>query len=125
MPAAITRLSTTSVDEAPLTEGGSRQITPGRLAEAIGALRTAQQRYSRDRAPLEWAMLQNNLGNALTALGARARYRTPRRGGRRLSRRARSLHTLARAARMGDDAKQSRRGAAQSRYPRGHPRAPR
>ena len=73
MAAAVTRLPTTAVDETPLSEGGSRQITPARLAEAITALRATQQRYNRDRAPLEWAMLQNNLGNALAALGARER----------------------------------------------------
>ena len=29
------------------------------------------QEYTRERAPLDWAMIQNNLGNALTTLGER------------------------------------------------------
>ncbi|MFZ2004702.1 MAG: hypothetical protein WAV02_06430, partial [Stellaceae bacterium] len=71
MAAALARFPTNTIDEAPLSAGGSRGITPARLLEAVGALRTAQRRYSRERQPLEWAMLQNNLGNALAALGER------------------------------------------------------
>jgi tetratricopeptide (TPR) repeat protein len=73
MAIALARFPTTTVDETPLTERSSRPITTERLSEAVTALRTAQRRYSRDKAPLEWAMLQNNLGNALAALGARER----------------------------------------------------
>jgi hypothetical protein len=70
----LSRFPTTAADDTPLSEGG-RQITPARLAEAVAALREAQRRYSRERAPLEWAMLQNNLGNALRRLGERERQR--------------------------------------------------
>jgi tetratricopeptide (TPR) repeat protein len=73
MATALARFRTSTVDEAPLTEGGSRPITTERLSEAVTALRAAQRRYSREKAPLEWAMLQNNLGNALAALGVRER----------------------------------------------------
>src|SRR5579863_7154841 len=74
LPMAIlqTRFPATTAHESPLAEGGARQITPERLIEAVAALRTAQRRYNRERAPLEWAMLQNNLGAALRSLGIRA-----------------------------------------------------
>ena len=35
------------------------------------AYRAALEERTRDRAPLQWAMTQNNLGNALQTLGAR------------------------------------------------------
>ena len=41
-----------------------------RLEEAIGAYRAALEEYTPDRLPLQWAMTQMNLGNALTALAA-------------------------------------------------------
>jgi len=66
---APSRFPTTAADEQ--SGGTSRQITPERLADAVNALRLAQRRYSRDKAPVEWAMLQNNLGNALARLGER------------------------------------------------------
>ena len=76
------------------------------------AYRAALEELTRERVPLDWAMTQNNLGNALATLGERetgtarleeavAAYRaaleerTPR----------------ARAARLGDDAEQSRQCA--------------
>ena len=42
-----------------------------RLEEAVAAYRGALEEYTRDRVPLDWAMTQNNLGNALLNLGAR------------------------------------------------------
>ncbi|MBI1203177.1 MAG: tetratricopeptide repeat protein [Rhodopseudomonas sp.] len=41
------------------------------LATAIDTYRTALIELTRDRVPLDWAMTQNNLGNALQALGER------------------------------------------------------
>ena len=42
-----------------------------RLAEAVAAYRLALEERTRERVPLEWARTQNNLGNALWALGER------------------------------------------------------
>ena len=41
------------------------------MADAVAAFRSALEEYSRERVPLDWAMTQNNLGNALGALGER------------------------------------------------------
>ncbi|MCH7702316.1 MAG: tetratricopeptide repeat protein [Planctomycetes bacterium] len=41
------------------------------LTEAIDAWRNLLERLPRERVPLDWAMTQNNLGNALTSLGER------------------------------------------------------
>ncbi len=41
------------------------------LRKAIAAYREALNEYTRKRVPLEWAMTQNNLGNALSILGER------------------------------------------------------
>ena len=41
------------------------------LEEAVGAYREALKEWTRDRVPLDWAMTQNNLGNALGRLGER------------------------------------------------------
>jgi tetratricopeptide (TPR) repeat protein len=37
----------------------------------VAAYRAALAEYTRERVPLDWAMTQNNLGNALSTLGAR------------------------------------------------------
>jgi tetratricopeptide (TPR) repeat protein len=37
----------------------------------VTAYREALKEYTRERVPLQWAMTQNNLGNALTRLGER------------------------------------------------------
>ncbi len=37
----------------------------------MAAHREALKEYSRERVPLQWAMTQNNLGNALQTLGER------------------------------------------------------
>jgi len=68
---ALARFPTTRADETLSAGDSGRKITTARLTEAVAALRDMQRRYSRDRAPLEWAMLQNNLGNALRRLGER------------------------------------------------------
>jgi hypothetical protein len=39
--------------------------------EAVLAYREALKEYTRERVPLDWAMTQNNLGNALFSLGKR------------------------------------------------------
>src|SRR5207302_9030562 len=39
------------------------------LHEAVVAFREALKEWTRERAPLDWAMAQNNLGNALHRLG--------------------------------------------------------
>ena len=69
---ALARFSTTQADETLSAGDGGRQITPARLTKAIASMRDLQRRYSRQHKPLEWAMLQNNVGNALRRLGERA-----------------------------------------------------
>ena len=77
---------------------------------------TALEEWTRERVPLDWAMTQNNLGNALRTLGrARERDGAAGGGGRRLSRRAGGTDARARAARLGDDAEQSRHRASDAR----------
>jgi tetratricopeptide (TPR) repeat protein len=44
---------------------GERESSTARLYEAIKAYHDALKENTRDRAPLDWAMTQNNLGNAL------------------------------------------------------------
>ena len=51
---------------------GDRESGTERLEQAVVAYRTALEEYTRERAPLDWAMTQNNLGNALQTLGERA-----------------------------------------------------
>lgn len=41
------------------------------LPQAIAALRAALQEWTRERVPLQWAMIQNNFGTALRTLGER------------------------------------------------------
>ena len=50
---------------------GEREGDPARLRKAVVAFRTALVERTRERAPLSWAMTQNNLGNTLQALGER------------------------------------------------------
>jgi hypothetical protein len=42
-----------------------------RLEEAVEAFRAALKEWTRELTPIQWAATQNNLGNALVALGAR------------------------------------------------------
>jgi len=44
-----------------------------RLEQAVEAYRAALQERTRERVPLQWAMTQYNLGNALQTLGERER----------------------------------------------------
>ena len=50
---------------------GEQSGDASRLEEAVVAYREALKEYTRERVPLDWAMTQNNLGNALGSLGER------------------------------------------------------
>ena len=50
---------------------GERENDPARLEQAVAAYHAALEEYSRDRAPHQWALTQNNLGSALQTLGKR------------------------------------------------------
>ncbi len=52
---------------------GQRESGTTHLEEAAAAFRAALEERTRERAPLQWAMAQDNLGNALRALGERER----------------------------------------------------
>ena len=88
---------------------GERESGTARLEEAVAAYREALQEWTRERVPLDWAMTQNNLGNALATLGrARERDGAAGGGGRGLPRGAGGMDARAGAARLGDDAEQPR-----------------
>ena len=70
---------------------------------------------NRERVPLDWAAMQNNLGNAHLALGKREGDGAAGGGGGGLSRSARGTHPGADAAHLGDDADQSRQRASEAR----------
>ncbi len=93
-----------------------RESGTARLEEAVVAYRARLEEYSRERVPLDWAATQNNLGTALWILGGResgtARLEEAVVG---LSRGAGGIHPRARAARLGDDADQSRHRALDAR----------
>ena len=48
---------------------GERESGTARLDEAVAAYREALKEQTRERVPLDWAMVQNNLGIALSMLG--------------------------------------------------------
>jgi tetratricopeptide (TPR) repeat protein len=48
---------------------GERESGTARLEEAVAAYRAALEERTCERAPLDWATMQNNLGNALQTLG--------------------------------------------------------
>ena len=50
---------------------GMQTGTADRFKTAITAYREALNEWTRDKVPLDWAMTQNNLGNALLTLGER------------------------------------------------------
>jgi exonuclease VII small subunit len=50
---------------------GGRESGTARLEEAVTAYRAGLEECSRDRLPLQWATMENNLGNALSRLGER------------------------------------------------------
>ena len=55
---------------------GERESGTARLEQAVEAYRAALQERTRERVPLDWAMTQNNLGNALAdPRRARERHR--------------------------------------------------
>ena len=54
-----------------LYQQGVRKEDNGALNDAIAVYRAALEEYTRERAPLDWAMTQSNLGNALLTLGER------------------------------------------------------
>jgi len=54
-----------------LTTHGDEKGDNAILAQAIGVYRDVLRERTRDRKPLDWAMTQNNLGNALVRLGER------------------------------------------------------
>jgi tetratricopeptide (TPR) repeat protein len=89
---------------------GARESGRTRLEEAVAAYRAALEERTRERAPLAWASTQNHLGNALRALGARESG-TARLEEAVAAYRAGGADPRARAARLGDDAEQSRRRA--------------
>ncbi len=47
------------------------EVFDERLEEAVTAYRAALEENTRERVPLDWAMTQMNLGNALEILGER------------------------------------------------------
>ena len=107
---------TTKSTGLPLFLLGNALASPRRARERHGAAGGGGRRLSRgaeertrERVPLDWAMTQNNLGIALRSpRRARERHGAAGGGGRRLSRGAGGTHPRARAARLGDDAEQSR-----------------
>ena len=58
---------------------GERESGTERLKEAVNAYREALQEMTRARAPLDWAMIQMNLGTAKSSASGRARRRGSRR----------------------------------------------
>lgn len=54
-----------------LQELGKREADPARLEQAIDVCRLALDEFRREHVPLDWAMVQNNLGNILQELGRR------------------------------------------------------
>ncbi len=50
---------------------GERESGTAKLEEAVAAYREALKERTRERAPLQWAMTQNNLGLTLLRLGER------------------------------------------------------
>ena len=48
---------------------GQRETGTEKLEEAVHAVRLALLEHTRERVPLEWALVQNNLGTALRVLG--------------------------------------------------------
>ena len=52
---------------AALTTLGQRESGTARLEQAVAAYHAALEERTRERVPLDWAMTQMNLGNALTS----------------------------------------------------------
>ena len=95
---------------------GERESGTARLEEAVAAYRAALEEQTRERVPLDWAATQNNLGTALCdARRAGERDGAARGGGGGLPRGAGGTDARAGAARLGDDAEQSRQRARDAR----------
>ena len=78
-----------------------------RLEQAVSAYVEALKEYTRERVPLDWAMTQNNLGNALEDLrGAGIGDGTSGAGGVGLCRGPQGVHPRARALGLGYDPEQ-------------------
>jgi hypothetical protein len=69
-PASISSERRRPLGNALLTLG-EREAGTARPKEAVAACREALKEYTRERVPLDWAMTQNSLGNALSSLGSR------------------------------------------------------
>jgi exonuclease VII small subunit len=59
------------IDHPAAKKGVSIDTGVVQLEEAVAAYRDALKEWTRERAPLQWAMTQNNLGTALMLLGER------------------------------------------------------
>ncbi len=90
---------------------GQEQAESTSLEAAVAAFRAALKEYTPARAPLDWAMTQNNLGNALQSLGERERGTARLEEAVAAFRAALKEYTPARAARLGDDPEQSQQCA--------------
>ena len=63
---------------------GERESGTARLEEAVAAYRAALEERTRERVPLQWAMTQNNLGNALSSARRAGERDGAARGGGRM-----------------------------------------
>ena len=96
-----------------------REAGTERLVEAEAAYRLALEEYTRDKAPVQWAMVQNNLGNTLNALGTcQERHRAVQAGGRGFPRCDGGEDARQLADAMGGEPAQSRQHAEQYRQVR-------
>jgi hypothetical protein len=87
----------------------------------VAAYQSAVEEQTRERVPLDWAMTQTNLGNALQVLGAReGRHGAGwRRRWHPTGRRWREITRRAGAAPVGDDTDEPRQRAPGARFARG------
>ena len=68
---AMTRIGFLHESAKALYRQGEEKGDNAALTESIDARRNLLERLPRERVPLDWAMTQNNLGNALSSLGGR------------------------------------------------------
>ena len=69
MPLDWARYRTTNLGTALSQSRGARGQRARYSEEAVAAFREALKEWTRERVPLDWAMTQNNLGDALERLG--------------------------------------------------------
>ena len=97
--------------------------------QAVEAYRLALEEWTRERVPFDWAIVQNNLGNALTDLAKLRKDEAgvSRRASRPISAALEELAARQGAAQLGDGAEQSRRDATRTlgRLREGRPTADR